>query len=159
MTPDWIHANILTAWLSSADAHNVPAAQPQFWTGSNNPLTWSVLGRVNGQVYSLFGVPNGAAGAVAATQQSISYTSSHTYVTLTAGNANITLDFFSPVLPETADLARRSLPYSYLTVNATSLVAAAQNANPVDVQILSSIDSSWTAQGTAPQLNCRLLRA
>ena len=155
MTPDSTNANNIAAWLSSADALNVPNAQPQFWTGSNNPLNWSILARINGQVYSVFGAPN-VAGATAATQQSISYTSSHTYVTLTAGNANVTLDFFSPVLPETADLARQSLPYSYLTVNATSLVAPAQNANPVDVQILSSIDSSWTAQGTAPQLNCRL---
>jgi hypothetical protein len=154
MTTDSTKADNITAWLSSADALNVPAAQPQFWTGSNNPLTWAILARVNGQVYSVFGAPN-VAGAIPATQHSISYTSSHTIINLSTANANITLDFFSPVLPETADLARQSLPYSYLTVNATSLVASAQNANPVDVQILSSIDSSWTAQGTAPQLNCR----
>lgn len=69
-------------------------------------------------------------------------------VNLTAGNANITLDFFSPVLLGENDLARQSLPYSYLTVSAIS-----GDGNAADVQILSAIDSSWTAQNGTGQLN------
>lgn len=111
-------------------------------------MTWSVLARVNGDTYTLFGAPHNISGAPAATQQQISYTSSHTLVDLTAGNANITLDFFSPVLVGDDDLARQSLPYSYLTVTAIST-----DGNTADIQILSAIDSSWTAQNNTPQLN------
>lgn len=132
----------LSTWVPGNQLNDAPTAQPQFWDGTQ--LRWPILGRVNGQVYSLFGNLNGS-NATAATTQSVSFTSSHTYITLSAGVANFTLDFFSPVLPGTNDYARQSLPYSYLTVNVT-----APNAN---VQVLSGIDYSWTAQGGASNLN------
>jgi hypothetical protein len=137
------------AWLPTTYAHNVPAAQPQFWTGTSN-LTWTVLARVNGRPYTLFGGASGIPGSSPATQQSITYTSSHTIINLAAGGANFTLDFFSTVLPASADFARQSLPYSYLTVSATS---GQKTGAPANIQILSAIDSSWTAQGSTPQLN------
>jgi hypothetical protein len=54
------------------------------------------------------------------------------------------------VLPKSEDFARQSLPYSYLTVSATSIQQTGPAAN---IQVLSAIDSSWTAQAVAPQLN------
>lgn len=113
-------------------------AQPEFWAGQ--PLTWVstttmwsvepdsdflcdqiVLARVNGKTYSLFGNPADVGNTTAATTESVSFTSSHTFVNLTAGAASVTLDFFSPVLPKKQDYVRQSLPYSYLTVTAGQL--------------------------------------
>lgn len=75
-----------------------------------------VLGRVNGQTYSLFGNTEDIGNATAATTDLVSFTSSHTFVELSAGPAKITLDFFSPVLPRKEQYSYQSLPYSYLTV-------------------------------------------
>lgn len=75
-----------------------------------------MLGRVNGETYSLFGNPHNIGTEKAARTNSVSFTSSHTYIQLTAGLANVTLDFFSPVLPRKEDYLLQSLPYSYLTV-------------------------------------------
>lgn len=77
-----------------------------------------MLARVNGKTYSLFGNPEDVGNTLAATTESVSFTSSHTFVNLTAGAASVTLDFFSPVLPRKEDYVRQSLPYSYLTVTA-----------------------------------------
>jgi hypothetical protein len=104
----------------------------------------TILARVDGTTYSLFG---GASGVELATTKGVSYTSSHTLVDLTAGPASITLDFFSPVFPGTNDYVRQSLPYSYLTVTANS------SSSAVDVQVLSAIDYTWTAQTGAAELN------
>jgi hypothetical protein len=134
----WVAGNQL---LSSA-----PTAQPTFWNGIN--VTWPVLARVNGDTYALFGHTSGALNATTATTNSVSYTSSHTYVSLTAGSANFILDFFSPVLPGRDEYARQSLPYSYLTVSVSS-----SQDNPPAVQVMSAIDYTWTAQGGAASLN------
>jgi hypothetical protein len=136
----------LSAWVPGNQIGDAPTAQPEFWAGQ--PLTWSILARVNGETYSLFGVPNSIANIKAATTGSVTYTSSHTLISLTAGSAELTLDFFSPVLPGTSDYAQQSLPYSYLTVTAFS-----SSLKTVDVQILSAIDQTWTAQQGASGLN------
>jgi hypothetical protein len=136
----------LSTWVPGNQLKNAATAQPEFWAGQD--LTWSILARVNGQTYSLFGVPNAPSGVTAATTNGVTYTSSHTLITVTAGKARFVLDFFSPVLPGNQDYVRQSLPYSYLTVTArgTSLQL-------VDVQILSAIDQTWTAQNGAAELN------
>ena len=121
-----------------------------FWNGID--LTWPVVARVDGKTYSLFGVPDGSSNATAgwltASTSSVSYTSSHTYIRLTAGSANFVLDFFSPVLPGPDEYARQSLPYSYLTVSASST----RHKGP-EVEVMSGIDSTWTAQNGASELN------
>lgn len=136
----------LSAWVPGNQLSNAPTAQPEFWAGQD--LTWPILARVNGVTYSLFGVPNAISGVSAATTSGVTYTSSHTYITLTAGNVKFVLDFFSPVLPGNQDYVRQSLPYSYLTVTATGT-----SHGSVDVQILSAIDQTWTAQNGAAHLN------
>jgi len=78
----------------------------------------TILARVDGTTYSLFGDPGNIGNGSAATTTFVSFTSSHTLIELAAGAASITLDFFSPVLPGTNDYVRQSLPYSYLTVTA-----------------------------------------
>ncbi|RMY05252.1 hypothetical protein D0868_06508 [Hortaea werneckii] len=121
-------------------------ARPEFWAGQ--PLTWIVLARVNGKTYSLFGNQEDVGNTLAATTESVSFTSSHTFVNLTAGAASVTLDFFSPVLPKKQDYVRQSLPYSYLTV-----AAVPSGDEEIDVQIFSAIDHTWTAQNGAASLN------
>ena len=82
-------------------------------------------------------MPGGIPDAAAATQHSISYTSTHTIATLTAGIATFSIDFFSPVSPK--NHLRQSLPFSYVTVTVLGTSAATP-----DVQIFTSIDDSWT---------------
>ncbi|EME77457.1 uncharacterized protein MYCFIDRAFT_46339 [Pseudocercospora fijiensis CIRAD86] len=134
----------LSAWMPGSQIKNAATGQPQFWTGQ--PLTWSIVAKVGHTSYTLFGAPGGISGSTAATTKSVSYSSSHTYVTLFAGPAAFVLDFFSPVFPGSASYAKQSLPYSYLTVNVTS-------SSSQSIQILSAIDHTWTAQGGASALN------
>ena len=81
------------------------------------------------------GLPLAPDGAHSATLIDAEFTATHTYFELSAGNASILLDFFSPVTPK--DLVRQSLPFSYLTVSATG---------SSNVQVYTDIDESWTAQ-------------
>lgn len=134
----------LSTWVPGKQVSDAATAEPEFWAGQK--LTWPILARIGGTTYSLFGAPDGISGATAATTTGVNYTSTHTVFTLTAGAVDITLDFFSPVLPGPSDYAEHSLPYSYLTVSATAAVAT-------DIQILSGIDYTWTAQNGTAGLN------
>ncbi|KAI9686550.1 MAG: hypothetical protein M1822_003561 [Bathelium mastoideum] len=120
-----------STWLPGSDAAALPSATPQFWFGNN--ITWSVLARVDGTAYSLFGASGGPQGA---TVLSGEYTSTRSIFTLSAGNANFVLDFLSPVSPK--DYVRQSLPFSYLTVSASGA-----NGSSPSVQIYTDIDDSW----------------
>lgn len=122
----------LSAWLPGNVASDAPTAEPQFWDGQT--LYWPIFARVDGVTYYLFSEVNGVDNAQAATQTAIEFTSTHTVVTLTAGDATVTVDFFSPVSP--SNYLRQSLPYSYLTVSVSSAAAH-------DVQIFSGVDDSW----------------
>ena len=106
------------------------------WTGTKN-LGWSILARVDGKTFTLFGAPGGISGTIAASQKSISYTSTHTIAALDAGAATFSIDFFSPVSPK--NFLRQLLPFSYVAVS----VSGKSGATP-HVQIFSAIDDSWT---------------
>lgn len=124
------------AWVPGNQVANLATATPQFWKGLD--LSWSVLARVDGTTYKLFGTPAALSGSVAATLTHAEYTSSHSIFTLAAEEAaTFTLDFFSPVSPK--NYVRQSLPFSYLTVS----VHAKRKSN---VQVYSDIDETWTGQ-------------
>ncbi|KAK3706738.1 hypothetical protein LTR37_012583 [Vermiconidia calcicola] len=127
----------LSAWLPGNQTENIAYAVPEFWNGQ--PLTWSVMARVDGESYSLFGVPEPESGVRAGLLQSAEYTSTHTTFVVTAGSARFVLDFLSPISPQ--DYVRQSLPLSYLTVSASGLNGAAPS-----IQIYSDIDNSWIGQ-------------
>ncbi|KAI4128459.1 MAG: hypothetical protein LQ338_002732 [Usnochroma carphineum] len=95
------------------------------------------MARVDGQTFSLLGVPTPPDGAQAASISNAEYTSTHTLFSLLAGNVSIKLDFLSPVSP--SNYLRQSLPFSYLTITAA-------NAAGEDVQIYVDIDETWTGQ-------------
>ncbi|KAB8360622.1 hypothetical protein FH972_024360 [Carpinus fangiana] len=133
-----VRSPYLSTWLPHNLASNAPEASPQFWMGQT--LTWPVLAQVDGKNYALFGGSSATYNQfTGATQQSLSYTSTHTYISLAAGNAQFVLDFFSPV--STGNFLRQSLPYSYLTVSVIGKPGYSPN-----VKILSAVDSSWTNQ-------------
>ncbi|KAK5113723.1 hypothetical protein LTR85_010740 [Meristemomyces frigidus] len=134
----------LSTWVPGNALKDAATAQPKFWAGQD--INWTVLARVNGATYSLFGNPQDTTDTSPATTTNVSFTSSHTLVELTTGAATFTLDFFSPVLPGTDDYARQSLPYSYLTVTASCSTSQT-------IQVLSAIDQTWTAQDGAADLN------
>lgn len=137
----------LSAWLPGDQVSDIALGQPQFWAGSD--LTWPILARVDGTTYALLNGPSDAAIQItAAKTESISYTSTHTYFQLTAGDVSFVLDFFSPVYPASEDYALQSLPYSYLTINTTVEGSVAKS-----VQIFSAIDQTWTAQNSRAELN------
>lgn len=100
-------------------------------------MTLAILARINGQAYKLFGTPGSLAGSLEASVLSASYTATHSVFILTAGEATVSIDFFSPVSPK--NYLRQSLPFSYITVSVSSGEAQ-------DVQIYSDIDEQWTGQ-------------
>lgn len=98
----------LSTWMPSDQVSNLPYSEPQFWAGQN--LTWAILARVNGQAYSLMGVPNPDPSIRPAVVHTAQYTTTHTIFTLSAGKVTVKLDFLSPVSP--SNYLRQSLPFS-----------------------------------------------
>lgn len=101
----------LSTWMPSDRVQQLPYAEPQFWAGQE--LGWSVIVRVNGQAYSLMGVPDADANNIRpATVRRAEFTATHSIFDLTAGPVAVTLDFLSPVSP--SNYVRQSLPFSGL---------------------------------------------
>lgn len=137
----------LSTWVPGSQLSDIATARSQFWTGEE--LTWPTLARVDGTTYVLFGSTDDLPSSIeAATTVNVSYTATHTYLSVCAGDVDFVLDFFSPVYPKAEDFALHALPYSYVTVNATSNGYA-----PSNVQILNAIDQTWTGQGGAASIN------
>lgn len=95
------------------------------------------MARVDGETYSLFGVPSLLSGTRPASMINARYTTTHTIFTLSAGPAIFRLDFLSPISPR--NYLRQSLPFSYLTIYTSSTQSS-------KIQIYSDIDESWTGQ-------------
>ncbi|KAJ5115332.1 hypothetical protein NUU61_001091 [Penicillium alfredii] len=132
-----VRSPYLSAWIPGNHIASLPTSNSQFWAG--NDLTWSVIARVDGVAYNLFGVAKAPDGTKSASVTGATYTSTHSTFTLEAGSRKFTLDFFSPVSPK--NYVRQSLPFSYLTVT----VSAGDSSV---VQIYSDIDDSWTGQSS-----------
>lgn len=107
--PSAVRNPYLSAWMPSDRVQHLPYAEPQFWTGQE--LGWSVIVRVNGQAYSLMGVPDAHGSNIQpATVQGARSTATRSIFDLTAGPVEITLDLLSPVSP--SNYIRQSLPFS-----------------------------------------------
>jgi hypothetical protein len=97
--------------MPSDRVQRLPFAEPQFWAGQE--LGWSVIVRVNGQAYSLMGVPEPDENNIRPAEvRRAEFTATHTIFDLVAGPVAVTLDFFSPVSP--SNYVRQSLPFSGL---------------------------------------------
>lgn len=98
------------------------------------------MARIDGNTYSLFGVPRPSKNIKPGTLTSADFSATHSTFTVTANNVKFVLDFFSPVSPH--NYTRQSMPFSYLTVSTSSLN---YDTTP-SVQIYSDIDNSWVGQ-------------
>lgn len=99
----------LSTWMPSDRVEQLPYADSQFWRGEE--LGWAVMVRIDGQAYSLMGVPDlEDSDILPAKVRRAEFTSTHTFFDLTAGSLGLTLDFFSPVSP--SNYVRQSLPFS-----------------------------------------------
>ncbi|KAJ5342586.1 hypothetical protein N7541_011710 [Penicillium brevicompactum] len=126
----------LSAWMPSDRVQQLPTSEPQFWAGQE--LGWSVIVRVDGQAYSLMGVPESDDKLIRpAKVRRAEFTATHTVFDLVAGPVAVTLDFLSPVSP--SNYLRQSLPFSYLTVH----VSESRGHN---IQVYSDIDARWTGR-------------
>ncbi|KJX96342.1 DUF1793-domain-containing protein [Zymoseptoria brevis] len=133
----------LSTWLPSTGIQDVANAQPEFWAGQE--LNWPVLARVDGKAYALLNSPAEISRTVTAAKTlEVRYSSTHTWITLGAGEVNFTLEFFSPVYPRNLQL--QSLPYSYLKIEVNT-------DQPRDIEVFSAIDQSWTQQNGGSSIN------
>ncbi|KAJ5172027.1 hypothetical protein N7492_004620 [Penicillium capsulatum] len=124
----------LSTWMPQDAVKELPYRNPQFWAGQD--LGWSVLVRVDDQVYSLMGMPDLDESHIRpATVQQAEFTSTHSLFRLKTGPISIVLDFLSPASP--SNYIRQSLPFSYLTVQV-------MDAGEHSIQVYSDIDSRWT---------------
>ncbi|KAJ5753360.1 uncharacterized protein N7511_007513 [Penicillium nucicola] len=131
----------LSAWMPSDRVQRLPYSEPQFWAGQD--LGWSIIVRVDGQAYSLMGVPNPEANDIRpAIVHRAEFTTTHSVFNLMAGSVEVTLDFLSPVSP--SNYVRQSLPFSYLTVH----VSAPESQI---IQVYSDIDARWTGKADRSQ--------
>ena len=134
----FIDCSSLLAWLPGDEVADLPTAVAQFYHGQQ--LTWSVMARVDGKTYSLFGVPRPGDNVKSGTLTSANFSATHTTFTVTADKVKFVLDFFSPVSPH--NYTRQSMPFSYLRVSTSSLN---YEITP-SVQIYSDMDNSWVGQ-------------
>jgi len=135
----------LSTWVPGRYMDNAARAQPEFWNDQH--LSWPVLARIDGKTCALFGDP-GEVISDAAQTESVTYTSTHTYIYMSTGSVKFVLDFFTPFFPGKDEYAKQSLPYSYLTVNATNTAS-----KTTSIQIFSGIDQTWTSQHGKADVN------
>ncbi|TDL28683.1 DUF1793-domain-containing protein [Rickenella mellea] len=127
----------LSCWLSQGSGTALNGAWPSFWTGST--LGWAGYIRVDGDVYNFLGDPNvPGATALKAVQKSFQFTSTRSIFVMEAGPVDLTVEFLSPVEPN--DLVLQSLPFSYL-----SLIASSNDGNTHSVQIYTDISAEWVS--------------
>ncbi|KAF9268096.1 DUF1793-domain-containing protein [Marasmius fiardii PR-910] len=136
----------LSTWLNQQkEGTALNGAWPTFWNGRT--LGWAGFVRVDGKAYSYLGDPqtNGSPFEKA-TQKSFEFTSTQSTFVLSAGPVDLTVKFLSPVEP--SDLARQSLPFSYLSITATSTDGTSHT-----VQVYSDTSAEWVSGDSALAAN------
>lgn len=132
----------VSAWSTTQWGGTLISNNPWFWTG--DVLGWTGIVTVDGISYEYLGngvqilpkLPN----YLSASPQTVTYDSSYSNFTFSAGPVNITASFFSPVLPK--DLCRTSIPLSYLTTTVQSTDDKLHS-----IQFYSDINSAWMGDG------------
>ena len=76
-----------------------------------------------------------------ATQKSVEFTPTRTSFIMTAGPMDVNLTFISPIEP--GDLVRQSMPFSYLSLSATS-----NDGNSHSIRFYSDISGEFMAGDT-----------
>jgi hypothetical protein len=145
----------LSTWLP---ATALPGTWPQFWQGHTTAM--GGIARIDGVAYMFTGdptivlpVPNGNYGTPSTTQgferalqqTGLTVTPVRSVFTLEGGGVEVSVEFLSPVEP--GDLARQSIPLSYVQISARSA-----DGKPHDVQIYADISGEWCSADDGQQI-------
>lgn len=130
-----VRSPYLSAWLNQGSGTALNADWPRFWTGSI--LGWAGFIKVDGTAYNFLGAPS-VPGVTfqKSVQKSMTFTSTQSTFVMTSGPIDLTVNFLSPVEP--TDLVKQSLPFSYVTLTATSTDGKAHS-----VQLYTDISAEW----------------
>lgn len=132
--PFGIRSPYLNTWI----LNNGPGASwPRFWINRNTG--WSGLVRIDGVTYQwLGGMGTGIATSDLRypTVTNLEITPTRTIYTQQAGSMKLVITSFSPIEP--TDLAKQSLPFSYLSFEASSTDGKSHS-----VQVFSGISPEW----------------
>src|ERR1700691_1621123 len=136
----------LSTWLP---ATVLPGTWQEFWAGHTTAVGGII--RIDGVAYEFMGdptiilnVPNGNYGTPTTTQDfeqalqqtGLTVTPTRSVYELEGGGVEVTVEFLSPVEP--GDLARQSIPMSYIQLSARSI-----DGKKHDVQIYADISGEW----------------
>jgi hypothetical protein len=139
-TPLVVRSMYLSTWQG---ADNLAGTWPTFWNGGIAAMAGIV--RVDGTAFLFAGAPavNGTQLPVA-TQTALVVTATTSHYTFQVAGIQLDVTFFSPVDPD--DLRRQSVPFGYVTMQATSIDGAAHHTS-----VYFDISGEW-AHGDNAQL-------
>ncbi|KAI9067393.1 DUF1793-domain-containing protein [Trametes sanguinea] len=124
----------LSVWHPSSNGSNpMSDSWPNFW-GLQSIMGWAGKIRVDNQTYSWMGQDQSPPST--ANVSNVQVTPTRTIFTMQAGPMNVTITFLSPIEP--SDWVLQSLPFSYVSCEATAL-----DGQPHNVQVYSDISAEW----------------
>ncbi|KAH9858969.1 hypothetical protein C2E23DRAFT_717283 [Lenzites betulinus] len=131
-----VRSPYMSVWYNNANG-SVPLSQslPLYW-GQQQSMGWVGKIRVDSLTYSWMGSNETTASSVSVVDVQI--TATRSIFIIHAGPMNLTVTFLSPIEP--SDWVLQSLPFSYVSVDASSL-----DGKTHDVQLYSDITSDWVS--------------
>ncbi|KAI0353838.1 DUF1793-domain-containing protein [Trametes cingulata] len=124
----------MSVWHPSTNSSNpLSEAWPTVW-GQKSIIGWAGIIRVDGQAYEWMG--NDYTPPSTANITSVQITPTRSIFVIQAGPMKVTATFLSPIEP--SDWVLQSLPFSYVSVEASSL-----DGQVHDVQVYSDISAEW----------------
>ncbi|KAI0335016.1 DUF1793-domain-containing protein [Cubamyces sp. BRFM 1775] len=129
-----IRSPYMSIWQQSTNGSTpLSHSWPLFW-GLQSIMGWAGKIRVDGQTYAWLGDDYGP--PFVANVTNVQITPTRSIFVMQAGPMNVTVTFLSPI--EASDWVLQSLPFSYVSVEASSL-----DGQPHDVQVYSDISAEW----------------
>ncbi len=136
------HDPYFSIWSTS---DQLTAVTTTHWTGKKQPLSGIIL--VDGKGYRYMG--NETPGLPPAQQDSVTISATRTTYYFTAGPVRLSVDFISPLLPDSLDLLSR--PITYLSYSAASRDGAAHQ-----VGLLLGVSPWIAANDTNQKVACQI---
>ncbi|KZV65241.1 hypothetical protein PENSPDRAFT_737823 [Peniophora sp. CONT] len=124
----------LNAYVGISNQSNFASTWPVFASNPQQVVGWAGLVRIDGS-NSTYGWL-GRAATTQATVLGLTVTPTRTVWTMRAGTLDLNITFLSPIEP--GDYVRQSIPFSYVTFEATS-----NDGNAHTVQIYSDMTGEW----------------
>ncbi|KAI0368349.1 hypothetical protein BV20DRAFT_471147 [Pilatotrama ljubarskyi] len=131
-----VRSPYMSVWYNaSAGAKPLSESWPLFW-GRSSIMDMQGAIRVDNQTYIWMGVDHPSTGASNASMTNVQITPTRSIFTMQTGPMNVTVAYISPIEP--ADWVLQSLPFSYISVEATSM-----DGQSHDVQVYAEITGEW----------------